>query len=388
MQLLVLLFVSSVTMMASTVISPALPRIAAAFPVDDPHGLLTRTLLTAPSLVTIFAAPLAGLLSDAWRRRPVLLLGLFLFALFGSAGLWVDDFHALMVSRFLLGISVGMLISTSSALMGDYYDGPARARAMGFQGMSNGLGGVVFMVGGGALSALSWRGPFAVYLIGLVFLVLAVKWLPEPARHHEEQVGVADAQAAEGTRWGRILLVYLSGFLGISCFFLIPVNAAFMLQSRFGLAGAMVGLVMASSTVTAAIFSVKYAKIHARLGREGTFMVTFASMAISAWLLSWADSIPMFLFGMLWNGVGIGTMFPNASSSVLEFSAPHLRGRLMGIMGSCFYLGQFMSPLFTAAVKLWWGSLERVFDVAAVVMLVMALGYGLASMRGRLQKTQ
>lgn len=378
MQLLVLLFTSSITIMANTVIAPALPSISAAFAAEDPQGLRTRFLLTAPAIVTIFAAPLAGLLGDHWKRIPILLLGLLCFAAFGSAGLWVDDLHTLMISRLFLGLAVGMLISTTSSLVGDYYSGAQRTQVMGYQGMSNALGGVVFMMAGGALSGYSWRGPFGVYLIGILFAVMAWRALPEPAKHDYKPVGGAMPVVVK-TRWGQIGLMYATGMLGISAFFLIPVNVAYLLLNRFDISGLHAGLIMASSTLTTALVSLFYAKIRAALGRNGTFVLTFVSMAIAMWILSWAPTLPLFLLGMLFNGVGLGCMFPNTTGSVLELSPPHLRGRLMGFMSSFFFLGQFISPIFSALVISHTNDLSVVFEVAAAGLLAMAFAYGLMS---------
>jgi len=382
MQLLALLLASSVSMMASAVISPALPRIAEAFADSDPHGIKTRLLLTAPSLVTIFAAPLAGFFADRWKRTPILIMGLLLFALFGSAGLWVSDLDHLYYSRLLLGVAVGMLISTSSSLMGDYYTGTERNKAMGFQGMSNALGGVVLMGAGGALGGISWRGPFGIYLLGIIFAVFAFLWLPEPVKQGSTSADdINDSKHPQKTRWTKIILVYVSGLIAISCFFLIPVNAAFVLKARFGMSGVTVGLVMATSTLSTAVLAMQYAKVRKALGEYGTFVLTFVGIGLAMWILSWANSLPIFLLGMLVNGVGLGCMFPHASASVLAACTPQMRGRAMGLLSSFFYLGQFLSPVFTAWVEKGAGSIDSVFKMAAIVAAVMATLYMLASLR-------
>ncbi len=379
MQLIVILLVTSVTLMATTVIAPALPIIAAAFLGEDPGGIRSRMLLTAPALVTIFAAPLAGFWGDHWKRVPIVVMGLVLFTLFGTAGLWINDLHVLMVSRFLLGIAMGMLMSSSSALIGDYYEGPVRAKVMGYQGMSNSLGGVVFITLGGALSALSWRAPFAVYGFGILMAGLAFLYLPEPLKHKSH--GGAGAPGQKSTRWSRIAFVYLTGFLGITSFFLIPVNVPFLLRERFDMVGVSVGLVMASSTLTAATSSMLFSRLLARLGRERVFAITFVCMSLAMWIISWAHSLPWFLVGLLCHGIGLGLLFPNASGSVLEYSAPQMRGRVMGFMSSFFFLGQFMSPIFTGLVKNSMGSLDAVFKSAALLVLLLALVYGVMSTR-------
>lgn len=381
MQLLALLLASSITMMANTVIAPALPSIAEALRGEDPQGLRVRMLLTAPAIVTMFAAPLAGYLGDRWKRIPILLIGLLLFALFGSAGLWLHGLQNLMGSRLLLGVSVGMLLATSSSLLGDYYEGARRAKVMGYQGMANAMGGVVFILLGGILSGFHWRAPFGVYLIGVAFAVVAFLGLPEPRR--DSGKGPHTHGTSAGLPWGPLFLVYATALLGIACFFLIPVNVAFLLQERFGLVGAKVGVVMASSTLVSAGVSWQFAKIRHLLGWRGTYLATFASMALAMWILSWADHIGIFMLGMVFNGVGLGCMFPNTTSSVLELSPPSMRGRLMGFLSSAFFLGQFLSPLFSGLVLARFGSLSSVFSAAAILLATLGLLYAVLSVRAR-----
>jgi len=380
MQLLALLLAASVSMMANTVIAPALPRIFEAFAGEDPHGVLSRMLLTAPALMTIVAAPLAGLWGDHWKRTPILISGMLLFALFGSAGLWVNDLHVLFLSRLALGLAVGMLMSSSNSLMGDYYVGALRTRAMGYQGMANSLGGVVFMILGGALSALSWRGPFAVYLLGFCYAVISWFYLPEPQRHHVD-ASEKRSSAPTATRWGSVFLMYGTGLLGLSCFFLIPVNMAFLLQERMGMTGLKVGLVMSFSTLISAGSSMLFGKLKSHWGRDRVFVATFVAMALSMAILSQAQSLPVFLLALFCNGTGLGLMFPNTTSAVLELAAPHQRGRAMGLLSSFFFLGQFLSPLLTGLIKAQTGNLGSVFLAASGMLACMALAYGVLSFR-------
>ena len=50
---------------------------------------------------------------------------------------------------------------------------------MGYQSAFMAFGGVFFVMGGGFLSDISWRFPFAIYLMGLVLLPLAFYNLKE-----------------------------------------------------------------------------------------------------------------------------------------------------------------------------------------------------------------
>src|SRR5690606_5474925 len=70
-----LLFAGVLTIMSNAIIAPALPGIEAMFR-DTPHAdLLTRLLVTVPSLMIAVAAPFAGFAADRFGRRRQLLAG-------------------------------------------------------------------------------------------------------------------------------------------------------------------------------------------------------------------------------------------------------------------------------------------------------------------------
>src|SRR5437867_5746100 len=84
----VTILVGSTTMLlASAGLAPALPGIAAAFQDVPNAGLLVRMLLTLPALSGAAAAPFAGLLTDRWGRKPVIVVALLLYGVVGSAAL-------------------------------------------------------------------------------------------------------------------------------------------------------------------------------------------------------------------------------------------------------------------------------------------------------------
>lgn len=177
-----LLLASSLTVMAGAVIAPALPAMEAHFADVPNSGTWVRLVLTISALPIVLGAPLAGLIGDRGGRTRLLLASILLFAGAGSSGLYLDSLGAILVGRVLLGAAMAGLMTSTTALIADYYDGAQRARFMGWQAAAMTLGGVVFLTGGGLLAELGWRFPFAIYLLPLPLVVLAWYALPEPVR--------------------------------------------------------------------------------------------------------------------------------------------------------------------------------------------------------------
>lgn len=154
---------ATLTVMANATISPALPGLRELFKDDPNAALLTPLLVTAPSLSIALLAPLAGLAIDRIGRRVLLLAGILLFVVSGSAGLYLPDLPTIFVSRIVLGIAVAFIMTAQTALVGDYFTGEARSVLTGLQISARNFGGLAFIVVAGMLAAVSPRWAFGVY---------------------------------------------------------------------------------------------------------------------------------------------------------------------------------------------------------------------------------
>jgi MFS family permease len=86
-----LLAASTLTVMAPTIVAPALPSIAREFAGVAQADLLVPLVLTLPALVIAVTASGAGALVDRIGRRPVLLGGILLYGLAGGTGVFVGS---------------------------------------------------------------------------------------------------------------------------------------------------------------------------------------------------------------------------------------------------------------------------------------------------------
>ncbi|HEY9738404.1 MAG TPA: MFS transporter, partial [Trichocoleus sp.] len=180
LKLITLLLISSMTVMAGATLSPALPQIQKFFQEVPDSGFWVRLMLTMPGLFTAISAPFAGIIADRLGRRPLLLAAILLYGLAGGSGLVLSSISGLLIGRALLGLAVGAIMTTATALIADYYQGPQRNQVMGIQASFMSFGGVAFLVLGGLLADIGWRAPFLIYLMAFVVFGLALVFITEP----------------------------------------------------------------------------------------------------------------------------------------------------------------------------------------------------------------
>ncbi|SDD75855.1 MFS transporter [Rhodospira trueperi] len=374
-----LLLASCMTVMAGATISPSLPALYDHFSGTPGVDFLARLVLTLPALFIAVCSPLAGFIVDRLGRKPVIIVGAILYVLGGTTGLYVESLTAVLVGRAVLGVAVACVMTTTVTLIGDYWEGEARGRMMGWMSAFMSWGGVVFVLLGGALAELHWRGPFGVYLVALGLLPFLVLALREPVRHS----GAPDGAGTGGppssdhpaeTNWPLIAVVYLAAFLLNITFYMVPTQAPFLLRDLGIVAPFAAGVAIAAMNVAGGIGSLQYGRVRRRLSEPAAFGVSFSLVALGFLGVSQAQGQVTFMLAMLVSGLGVGSAFPNITSWLMSLAPPHLRGRLVGGTTMSIFFGQFASPALSQPLVAAVGK-PGAFAVVAGLLALISAGF-------------
>jgi len=392
---LTLLLATTLTVMAGATISPSLPALYDHFQGTEAVAFLSRLVLTLPALFITVCSPLAGLVVDRVGRKPVIIAGAILYCLGGTTGLYVDSLAMLLVGRAVLGVGVACVMTTTITLIGDYWQGAERGRMMGWMSAFMSWGGVVFVLLGGALAELHWRGPFGVYVasLGLLPLLVLALWEPAHPTATDDEAGVkaADDPTATDTGqgdsrkadWVVISIVYFAAFMLNIIFYMVPTQAPFLLRDLGIMAPFATGLAIAAMNVAGGVASLQFSRIRQCLSAPAVFGAAFGCMALGflgVWL---AEGRTGFMLAMVLTGMGVGTAFPNCTGWLMTLAPPHLRGRLVGGATMSIFLGQFLSPVASQPLVLQTGQ-AGAFGLASLVLAGLSLGFwGLAIRNSR-----
>ena len=373
-----LLFISTLTIMSGATISASLPGIAARFADVENVALLSRLVLTLPAVFIALFSPAAGFLVDRFGRTPLLIASLGLFTVAGASGLFLDTLPGLLVGRAALGLAVGGIMTATTALVGDFFQGPARDRYMGLQQAFVGIGGTIFLTGGGFLAEVHWRGPFLIYTVAVLLLPAAIAFLPEPRR-----VRPAGPVAGEGRLGGRKVallgVLFLAAAVNMIAFYMIPTQLPFYLeQLGFG-APSLAGAAIGAGQIVGVVSALAFAPFRRLLGIMGVFGLGFVSAGLSFLLLSGAESYASVLVAMAVSGICMGTIMPNFAAAAMLLAPPALRGRVSGLLVSGIFIGQFLSPIVSQPLI---GA--RGYDGAYAIVGVVVLVFGVIAFGARL----
>ncbi|WP_339948418.1 MFS transporter [uncultured Albimonas sp.] len=369
-----LLAASSLTIMASTVISPGLPGMEAHFADDPDAALLTRLAVTLPGLLVAIFAPLAGGLSDRLGRRRILLAAMVLYVLAGMSGLLLDTLPAILVGRAMLGVAVAGVLTSASAMAGDLFRGEAQTRFMGRQASAMGFAGLIFLTGGGLLAEMHWRAPFGLYGIALLVLAAAAVFLPETRGAAARSQAAAEDDGATAP-WGSLAILYFLGLGTMVAMYVMPVQLPFRLRELGMDAPSQAGLALGVFTLVSSISAFGAALLRGRLGAGGMFALSFLGLGAGlAWVSVSSDLLSICLGGAV-AGAAMGLTMPNLFNTVVSLAPARVRGRATGGMTSAVFLGQFVSPLLSQpAAEAWgYGGAFLAAGVFAPLLAVVAL---------------
>ncbi|PWC10343.1 Bcr/CflA family drug resistance efflux transporter [Brenneria roseae subsp. americana] len=156
--ILILGLISMLMPLAIDMYLPALPIIAAEFGAPDGHVQMTlSTYVLGFAIGQMFYGPMA----DSLGRKPVILVGVLVFALTGAACALSQTVEQLIQMRFLHGLSAAAPAVVINALMRDMFSKDEFSRMMSFVMLVMTVAPLIAPIAGGALLVwFSWHSIF------------------------------------------------------------------------------------------------------------------------------------------------------------------------------------------------------------------------------------
>jgi MFS family permease len=367
-----LLVSATLTVMASAVIGPGLNLMRAALDVDPATAGL---ILTTHGLLITIVSPLMGRLIDTHGHKKVMTGGLVLFAISGGAGLVMDAFWPLIVSRVFLGIGVAAFYNSITVAILASYQGQDRNRVMGLRGSANSFGSVIWPLLGGALAGLSWHAPFAVYLVALPLALLTYLSFPDfsagkppGASAQPERISLVRILAENRTLITICVTMFLANVMLYANVVFVPT-----LLEQIGMANPrVIGLYFGVLGLAGGTVGLLYRRIRSDRSYGLMVIISLVLWNVSFFTTFISRTPTAVAVGLALFGAGFGIMTPTVMVWVGDIGPPTHRGTISSYLGTFGYLAQFLSPILFAPV-LRIGQPRDVFLAAGLICAVFCL---------------
>jgi DHA1 family tetracycline resistance protein-like MFS transporter len=368
-----------------------IPLLAFYVPDFQHNPMKVTTLFSIYSICQFIGAPILGLISDRFGRRPVLALsqagsavGYVLLGLaampFNSPG---TRLLLVYLSRIIDGFTGGN-ISTAQAYVSDVTTPENRAKGMGLLGAAFGIGFSIGPAMGGILGhwSLSLPGWVAAALAGGAAVVSWMR-LPESRRHAETDAENWLHPSRFLPIFRRPVLVQLLaiGFCIMAAFVMMESTIALFLNKLFGWAELGVGLYFLFIGII--IVGVQGGLIGRLTKRFGDWPLCIAgpvlvAMGMGGYIaLGYAGAalaigLPLLLFSGAVNAAGRSLQQPTLSSLLSKFSARNEQGIVFGLYHGLSSLARVLGPIVAGIAYPHLRNTGQ-FLVAAMIALLIAV---------------
>lgn len=356
--------------------SPVLPLFAS-FLGADPAGVGVIAAISA--FTGIVASIPAGLLSDRWGRKRMLLFSVLVFSTAPFLYLIVTRLWQLALIRFYHGLATAIFIPVAMALVSDLFH-QGRGEKLGWFSTSTLLGRFMAPIIGGSLIGLFIFNPslgfkcvyLASGLAGILAFLLVFK-LPEPPVMKKNREPLSETLRTLKKVMANPGISFTSGMEAAILFAYGTFETFLPIYSiKIGLSAYEVGIFLSAQVITLALTKPVMGRFSDRHGRKPQILAGALMGALCIGSLGLIKSFfPLLLLSILF-GLSLSIVTSATSALVADFSKKETYGSAMGILGSIMDIGHTSGPLVSGIVAKYFG-FPLSFINASVVLMAVAL---------------
>lgn len=358
------------TALIFTVLAPVLTDIAAHFG-NDSGAFIAQVVMSMPGIGIIVGGIAGGLLVLRAGVRPVLFGGLAVFAVAGSAPLYLDHAPALLASRFVLGLSAAAVQTALVTLISQTFTDDRRAKLIGYAaaiGYSAAIGAI--LASGALAEAGGWRAPAVLYLLAVPILALAIFTIKRPGN-----AATQDRPAGSPGAFRRLLPLWPS-FLMIpplyAANYMLAIQFSFLLAENGISSPAEKARIMVSSSVMAVAGAASSGFIRDRFGQTALFAMMCLLLGTGEALIGLSSTTLMTVAGAAVAGLAGGMVLPALVNMIIGQAPVDLRSAAVGFVYSAAYVGEFLNPVLLDPLRVAFG-IHGVFVIVGTLLGVVGL---------------
>lgn len=331
--------IGALTPLAIDMYLPAMPAIAKDLGTSAGAVQITLTAYTAGFAI---GQLLHGPLADSYGRRPVMLIGVFLFAIASVVSATTNGIDALTYVRAAQGFAGAAAAVIIQAVVRDMFDREDFARAMSFVTLVVTLAPLAApMIGGHLAIWFGWRSIFWVLAIFAIIVMAMVTWMiPETLAVENRQplrLGNTLRNYAQLCRSGQAMGLILAGAFSFSGMFAFLTAGSFVYIDLYGVTPNEFGYLFGLNIVAMIAMTSLNGRIVRKVGshamlRFGLFIQLVAGAGLLiGWVFDWGlwGTVP---FVVLFVGT-ISTIGSNAMGLLLS-GYPRMAGTASSLAGT------------------------------------------------------
>lgn len=377
--ILTLSLIPLIMVLGNSMLVPILPEAKSALHISQLQVSLLITLFSIPAGIII---PLAGILSDRFGRKKVIIPSLIIYGAGGIvAGLaaWIGDgsYALLLTGRVIQGMGAAGTAPIAMALVGDLYNRQTRSKALGIIEAANGMGKVLSPILGSIIAVISWFALFFAFPILCIPAAILV-WLlvkepgkqqnPPPLKRYKEQL--VNTWNNQG-KW--LLAAFLAGAVTLFILFGVLFYLSDILEDTYKIDGVKKGLVLAIPLL--ALSSTSYwcgGFIQKRIKLMKPFILAgLGTLAVTMGMVPFVNNTIILIVLLVLSGIGSGLILPCLNTMITSSVGKEERGIVTSLYNSVRFTGVALGPpVFGAFMNAKTALFLSVASIAAISFFV------------------
>ncbi len=319
----------------------------------------------------IFQVPF-GTASDRWGRRPLIVLGLIVFAIGSIVAALSTSIFGIILGRALQG--AGTISAVVLAMVGDVVREPQRPKSMAFVGVSIGTAFTLSLMLGPLLD--SWVGIQGLFWIAAALAAFGVLMVLTLLPSKDQADSIQTEQHTE-TKTGLFDRDLVSLYVGTMAIHMVMTALFLAFPIKFieisGFARDEIWKVFVPVLLASVLVMVPLIRYSSKRKHSGQVMILgglFLLVAQGAlYMGSLSGAMMLLVLGLWLFFVGFNTLEALLPSTTVSKAPGNMRGTVMGIFNACTFIGTFLGGVFGGLIYTRHES-EGVFLFAALVILI------------------
>lgn len=333
---------------------------------------LTQALLQIPF----------SLLADRFSRKPLVIVGLLLFALGGAIAAMSESIYGVIMGRAIAG--GGAVSAVVMALLADVTREEQRSKAMAIMGMSIGVSFMLaFSLGPWLTSLVGISGLFWVTTVMGLVAISMLLWVPKITRHHQNYQQGYLPQLKQVLKMGDLNRLHVSVFtlhlLLTAMFIYMPsqlIQVADIPLSSHGWVYLPLLIISLFFAFPSIILAEKYRRM------RGIFLTAIGGIVLGLLVLIFGfESKYILLLGLGLFFVAFNVMEALLPSWLSKSAPIQSKATAMGVNASSQFLGAFFGGMIGGQLLLLNNTAIGWSILTAVALLWLLISFGLAQPR-------
>lgn len=267
----------------ATMLSVIIPHLVDQYPMYN-LGII-ESLVAVPSAGAIVTILLNAKIAEKIGLKKTVELGIIGAALSGIAPIVIQGIIPFFISRFLLGLGIGLFSPHAISFITLFYSGKKRATFLGLQVGITAAGNALFLLLANIVSNLDWTLVYLLYLLLIPILVLVIKYIPSP-KIEQDTKQKESKQLFSKTIWFYFILCTLTFIIIYGVQLKIP---TLFLELRKGNAS-LGGMVLSGMNLAGLLAGISFGVLMKKIGKW-TLMLGYLGAGIKVFLLFFSKSV-------------------------------------------------------------------------------------------------